>query len=135
MKDHTIKVLVAESNDLSRFIIEKMLKKRGISAITVSNFDAAVYELQRHDFKMVMFDTRLAEVQEAGFMGEMNATLHNLNTYTVALTDGTHTTYTFNWEESGFGEKLEKPVRFDHLDQLLNATIYSESAREFVVAK
>ena len=135
MKDHTIKVLVAESNDLSRFIIEKMLSKRGISVITVSNFDAAVYELQRHSFSLVLLDTRLAEVQDVNFISDMNSVLEELGSKCVALTDGTHTTYTFDWENSGFKHKLEKPIRFEQLDQLLNDTIYSESLRDYVAAK
>lgn len=135
MKDYPTKVLIAESNDLSRFIIEKMMSKRGIHTVTVSNFDAAIYEMQRHQFELVLFDARFAELQDTAFIKEMNSALNAAQIESAVLTNGSHTSYALDWVESGFNHKLEKPIPFDALDTLLNNTLFKDSVLNYVVAK
>lgn len=135
MESPAIKILVAEKNDLTRYIIEKMLAKRGYAPVCVSNFDAAIYELQRHSFAMAIFDFRIAEVQDETFLPEFSSALSNMGIRTIVLTDGSFSSIQFDWQKMGFDDKVEKPVRFDCLDRLINTHLIGESELSLVPAK
>ncbi|KAB2813939.1 response regulator [Phaeocystidibacter luteus] len=135
MKQASTKVLIVEANDLYRFIIEKMMNKRGLTPISVSSFDAGVYELQRHDFALVLFDMRLAELSDQTFATDFLKTLKDRGISNVALSDSAYNPNQLAWQDLGFVDCLVKPFRFECLDRVLNAHLFNKVNSVFIPAR
>lgn len=113
-----MKILVAEDQDINRFILNRMLMKRGIKATFAKNGQEAYDLLKSESFDFVFMDIQMPFMTGIEVVNLLNQ--ENISTPPIAaLTSNTFESLKREALESGMNEVLYKPLCNGTLDDVL----------------
>ena len=117
----TLRILLAEDNDVNRLIAVKLLEKRGHVVITASNGKQAIEAFLAGSFDLIFMDINMPEVNglEATEEIRRKEIVKGTRVPVVALTASALATYKEECFQAGVDDFLTKPIDAKALDEVL----------------
>lgn len=123
MKLHSIKVLLAEDNDISARVIERMLHRIGVSTQLALNGEEALLAVQRNQFDLVLMDCEMPVMdgfEATTLIRRWEEESGRSRTIVVALTAHLLEQLQDRIHAAGMDDQVSKPLRIHELQSLLN---------------
>ncbi len=118
----TIRVLLAEDNEISSRVIERMLHRIGVSATLVSNGEEALSSIQREHFHLVLMDCEMPVMdgfEATELVRRWEEESGRQRTIVVALTAHLLEQLQDRIHAAGMDDQVSKPLRIHELQDLL----------------
>lgn len=120
---HNIKVLLAEDNDISARVIERMLHRIGVSTQLALNGEEALLAVQRNRFDLVLMDCEMPIMdgfEATTLIRRWEEESGRSRTTVVALTAHLLEQLQDRINAAGMDDQVSKPLRIHELQSLLN---------------
>ncbi|MEM8498715.1 MAG: response regulator [Pseudomonadota bacterium] len=120
---HNIKVLLAEDNDISARVIERMLHRIGVSTQLALNGEEALLAVQRNQFDLVLMDCEMPVMdgfEATTLIRRWEEESGRPRTTVVALTAHLLEQLQDRIHAAGMDDQVSKPLRIHELQSLLN---------------
>jgi signal transduction histidine kinase/CheY-like chemotaxis protein/HPt (histidine-containing phosphotransfer) domain-containing protein len=126
-----LRILVADDADINRELLVELLEKRGHIAIGVSDGRAAVTELEKHDFDILLIDEempRMTGVQATAAIREREA---GTQRHQIIIGISGHATEEDekHFRDAGMDALLPKPVHMQKLYEVVESTAAGPAGR------
>lgn len=116
----TIRVLVAEDNDINRQVITAQLAQLGITAEVAENGEVALARWRQGDFQLLLTDLQMPTMDGYALAVRVRAEERSpARIPIVALTANTSDAEAARCTAAGMDEYLTKPIRLDALEAML----------------
>ncbi|MFK7730525.1 MAG: response regulator [Pseudomonadales bacterium] len=119
---HSIKVLLAEDNDISARVIERMLHRIGVSTQLAVNGEEALLAVQRNRFDLVLMDCEMPVMdgfEATALIRRWEEESGRSRTTVVALTAHLLEQLQDRIHAAGMDDQVSKPLRIHELQSLL----------------
>ncbi|MCF4166175.1 ATP-binding protein [Zavarzinia compransoris] len=113
------RVLVAEDNEINRFLVREQLTRRGFDVVVVENGWRAVEERRRQSFDLVLLDMRMPVMDGPSALAQMREDAGEALPPVVALTADVLSSEVEQYTRAGFDQVMTKPVDWDALEETL----------------
>ncbi|MDD3444898.1 MAG: ATP-binding protein [Zavarzinia sp.] len=123
------RVLVAEDNEINRFLIREQLTRRGFEVFAVENGWRAVEERRRQNFDLILLDMRMPVMDGPGALAQMREDAGEKLPPVVALTADALPSEVNNYMNVGFDRVLTKPVDWSALEKTLTGLLQAHRER------
>ena len=122
----SIKILLAEDNDISARVIERMLQRLGVSVQMVENGEDALRAIQRSRFDLVLMDCEMPVMdgfEATELVRRWEEESGRMRTTVIALTAHLLEQLEDRIREAGMDDQVSKPLRINELEALLTRWI------------
>ncbi|MFK8018517.1 MAG: response regulator [Pseudomonadales bacterium] len=122
----SIKILLAEDNDISARVIERMLQRLGVSVQLVENGEDALRAIQRSHFDLVLMDCEMPVMdgfEATELVRRWEEESGRMRTTVIALTAHLLEQLEDRIKEAGMDHQVSKPLRINELEALLTRWI------------
>ena len=116
---NTLRVLVAEDNDINRFIIEKMLKKLEVTMLFTVNGNDTLNQFTNAPFDLVLMDIEMPGMNGYQTTQAIREKLKNTTTPIIAMTGHVMNEEIEKCFNSGMNDYISKPFTEDALKSML----------------
>lgn len=113
------RVLVAEDNEINRFLVREQLNRRGFDVVVVENGWRAVEERRRQNFDLILLDMRMPVMDGPSALAQMREDAGDSLPPVVALTADVLSSEVEQYTKAGFDQVMTKPVDWDTLEETL----------------
>ncbi|MCQ6560110.1 PAS domain S-box protein [Paenibacillus mendelii] len=122
--DNSIKILIAEDNEVNQIVLKKMIEKLGYNATVVSNGKDAVEAVKRFPYDIIFMDIQMPEMDgvEATRMIKESLTSKRMP-YIVAVTAHVIKGDYEKYIATGMDEYVSKPVSIEVVSDIIEKTL------------
>ncbi len=116
-----IRILIAEDNQINQTVLLKMLQKKGIHADVVGTGTAVLEAVKQTRYELILMDIHMPEMDGIEATRRLRELFPKEDCPAIiAVTANAFTTDRERYLASGMDDYISKPIRWDHLFQVIN---------------
>jgi CheY-like chemotaxis protein/two-component sensor histidine kinase len=122
----SIKVLIAEDNEVNMAVIKRFLQKWGVTISEAENGKKALNLFSKGEYDLLLFDLEMPEMDGASALKEVRKV--DSDVPIIAFTAAVYENMQIDLKEKGFTDFIQKPFRPDDLHKKISAHVTAKRA-------